>query len=156
MFRVQTDSRFQAHWICCNANLPAREDQWTDRLKLPWQTLPVPINRGKFDPIERPLTDRAESRPKGRLAVRIEPDGFAAVEAHRFAVFLQARSELMSSVPYLSEVLAFEKALVDATLFGEPAELHWSIDPTLLLGELEAGRLPTGLPPSPSRMSVAT
>jgi uncharacterized protein len=84
------------------------------------------------------------------------PDGFAAVEAHRFAVFLQARSELMSSVPYLSEVLAFEKALVDATLFGEPAELHWSIDPTLLLGELEAGRLPTGLPPSPSRMSVAT
>jgi len=83
------------------------------------------------------------------------PDSFVAVESLHFARFLSRRPELIASIPYLAEVLRFEKALLSATLYGSTTELHWSTDPTLLLAELEVGRLPRHLPNTPSRMTIA-
>ena len=82
------------------------------------------------------------------------PDAYAAVESHAFARFL-ARKDVVKQVPYLAEILAFEKALLSATLFGESSELRWTTDPTRLLEGLDAGRLPNDLPAMPSRMTIA-
>ena len=82
------------------------------------------------------------------------PDAYAAVESHAFARFL-ARKNVVKQVPYLAEILAFEKALLSATLFGESTELRWTTDPTRLLEGLDAGRLPSDLPEMPSRMTIA-
>jgi uncharacterized protein len=81
-------------------------------------------------------------------------DAFVAVEAHQFARFLSCQSSVLEAVPYLAEVLAFEKALLAATLYGETTELHWTADPTQLLDELDAGRLPRALPHSASSMTI--
>jgi hypothetical protein len=82
------------------------------------------------------------------------PDAFPAVEAHRFAEFLAGRSAVLARVPLLGEVLAFEHALVRATVFGESSDLEWSVDPTALLGRLDAGQAPGELAPVHSRMRV--
>jgi hypothetical protein len=82
------------------------------------------------------------------------PDAYAAVESHAFARFL-GRTDVVTSVPYLAEILAFEKALLSATLFGESTELRWTTDPTRLLEGLDAGRLLNDLPALPSRMTIA-
>ena len=82
------------------------------------------------------------------------PDAFVAVESHQFAQFLTRRPHILATVPYLGEVVAFEAALLSATLFGETTELRWTADPTRLLEELQAGRLPTRLPSMASRMRV--
>lgn len=81
-------------------------------------------------------------------------DAFVAVEAHQFARFLSRQSSLLEAVPYLTEILAFEKALLAATLYGETTELRWTADPTQLLDELNAGRLPRALPHSVSSMTI--
>jgi uncharacterized protein (UPF0276 family) len=84
------------------------------------------------------------------------PDTFAAAEAHRFARFLRGRSNLLCAVPYLAEVLAFEQALLAATLYGETTEVQWSADPTRLLDELRDGRLPRDLPRMDSTMVISS
>ena len=83
------------------------------------------------------------------------PDPFAATEANHFATFLRRAILRVAEVPYLPEVLAFEHALVRAALFGEPAEVTWSVDPTALFGALDDGRVPRDLSPSSSTLEVA-
>jgi hypothetical protein len=63
-----------------------------------------------------------------------------------FAQFLHARLPLQPRIPYFDEVLAFEHALVRATVYGASMEVAWSADPTLLFESLDAGELPRDLP----------
>jgi hypothetical protein len=80
------------------------------------------------------------------------PEPFAAVEAAQFVRFLQARLPL--PVPHLDEVLAFEHALLRATVHGLSADVRWSVDPARLLQALDEGRLPAALPRVDSVMRV--
>jgi uncharacterized protein len=82
-------------------------------------------------------------------------DAYASVEAERFARFLAGRADVVSRVPYLDEVMAFESALIASTLRGEEREIEWSVDPTAVLEALDAGRLPGPLPPCRSVMRIA-
>jgi hypothetical protein len=81
------------------------------------------------------------------------PEPFAAVEAEGFARFLLARLGRLH-VPQLPEVLAFEHALVRATIHGESTDVAWSVDPTTLFESLDAGRSPDRLPAVSSQMRV--
>ena len=81
------------------------------------------------------------------------PEPFAAVEADGFASFLREQVPRLG-IPQLAEVLAFEHALVRATIHGVSTEVAWSVDPTTLFESLDAGRLPTLLPKASSRMRV--
>ena len=82
------------------------------------------------------------------------PEPFAAIEADRFADFLRARLPLRPRIAYFEEVLAFEHALVRATIHGASSEITWSADPTLLFDALEAGKLPSELPAVHSVMHI--
>jgi uncharacterized protein (UPF0276 family) len=82
------------------------------------------------------------------------PEPFAAVEADRFAQFLRARMPLRPAIPFLDEVLAFEHALVRATVYGASSELAWSADPIRMFDALDAGTLPRGLPQVFSTMLI--
>jgi uncharacterized protein len=84
------------------------------------------------------------------------PDPYAAIEADHFAQFLYAHSEALRRVPYLLEILAFEHALVRATIYGSTTDIKWSADPTSILEALDAGHLPDDLPTITSRMRVCT
>lgn len=84
----------------------------------------------------------------------VPADTFVAVESHQFVQFLASRRGVEAAVPYLPEILAFEGALLSATLFRTSTELRWSADPTVLLEELQAGRLPRQLPALDSRMTI--
>ncbi len=83
-------------------------------------------------------------------------DIFTAVEAERFAAFLQRRVEDgRLSVPFLDEVLAFERALITASLHGTSSHVRWTVDPSALISALEAGHRLTELVPMPVSMVVA-
>jgi len=90
-----------------------------------------------------------------RYFMTTAPDAYTAVEAEGFARFLSGQSELLADVPHLAEVLAFEHALVRATLYAEPAELAWSSDPTAIFAALDAGYLPGALPVVRTTMRIA-
>lgn len=83
------------------------------------------------------------------------PESYAAVEADRFAGFLRTRSDVLARVPHLDEVLAFEHALLRATLYAAATDLEWSSDPTAVLDALECGRRPPSLPQVHSVMRIA-
>lgn len=83
------------------------------------------------------------------------PDAYVALECHRFADHLRARPELIASVRYLDQVLAFERAVLVARVFGERTEVRWTVEPTRLLDALEQGFLPADLPPAASRMIIS-
>jgi hypothetical protein len=51
-------------------------------------------------------------------------DPYAAVEADRFARFLRKRNAIVEAVSYLGEVLAFEFALIAATLHGHAYDIE--------------------------------
>ena len=82
------------------------------------------------------------------------PDAFAAIEADHFAGFLRGRSDVLSRIPHLAEVLAFEHALVRASVHAESTDLVWSSDPTAILAALDEGRAPPPLPPVRSTMRI--
>jgi uncharacterized protein (UPF0276 family) len=82
------------------------------------------------------------------------PEPFAALEADQFSRFLHAHLPLQPSIPYLEQVLAFEHALVRATVYGASSEITWSTDPTMLLESLDAGRLPSDLPTVSNKMRI--
>ena len=84
------------------------------------------------------------------------PEPFAALEADRFAHFLHARMALLAGIAYFDEVLAFEHALVRATIHGVSSEITWSADPTLLFDALGAGKLPGALPAVRSVMHICS
>lgn len=97
--------------------------------------------------VDRLLSDYFQSAP---------PEAFVAMECHGFARFLGRRLPVLSSVPYLTEVLAFEHALISASLFGTTTEVNWTVDPTQLIASLEMGTLPDALPTSASRMTITS
>ena len=97
------------------------------------------------DAVARLLSDYFQSSP---------PETFVVMECYRFARFLKNRSDLVSSVAYLAEILAFEHALLAASLFGTTTVVHWTVDPTELIAALETGKMPGQLPRSPSRMTI--
>lgn len=82
------------------------------------------------------------------------PEPFAAVEADAFAYFLRERLPLLRVVAYLDEVLAFEHAMVRATVHGARSELVWSADPVSILASLDAGMLPPRLPGTSITMRI--
>lgn len=67
------------------------------------------------------------------------PELFVGAEADAFARFLRAKA---LPVPYLNEVLAFEHALVRASLYDESATVEFAHEPTALFECLDQGRLP--------------
>jgi hypothetical protein len=71
------------------------------------------------------------------------PELFVSAEADAFARFLRSRPVM---VPYLEEVLAFEHALVRATLYGESSTVRFTHEPTSLFESLGQGRLPNDSP----------
>jgi uncharacterized protein len=82
-------------------------------------------------------------------------DIFTAMEADHFACYLRGKiddGEL--NLPWLGEVLAFEHAMIRASLRGEASALDWSVDPTLLFAALESGEGLDALPPAALRMQV--
>ncbi|WKB53078.1 DUF692 domain-containing protein [Eleftheria terrae] len=88
--------------------------------------------------------------------VQHPPDSFAAVEAEQFTRFLAAHEAMLRRVPHLAEVLAFEQALLRATLYGESRQLRWSVDPAGLFEALEAGRVPAAQAALPTTMLITT
>lgn len=82
------------------------------------------------------------------------PEPFAAVEADRFARFLRTRLPLQPNIPQLEEVLAFEHALLSATIHGASSEITWTVDPTMLFESLDAGELPHDPPVVRSVMRI--
>lgn len=51
-------------------------------------------------------------------------------------------------------MLAFEHALVRATIHGVSTDVTWSVDPAMLFDSLDAGRLPAALPKVSSQLRV--
>ncbi|MDP9109260.1 MAG: DUF692 domain-containing protein, partial [Pseudomonadota bacterium] len=82
------------------------------------------------------------------------PDPFAAIEADRFADFLHMHLQRFARVRYLDEILAFEHALIRATVHRVSSEIAWSADPTMLFEALDAGLLPPPLPAVCSTMRI--
>jgi len=97
------------------------------------------------DAVARLLSDYFQSYP---------PETFVAMECYGFTLFLKTHVGVLSSVPYLAEILEFEQALLTASLFGATTVVHWTVDPTELIDALNAGHLPRGLSPSPSHMTI--
>ncbi|OOG56235.1 hypothetical protein B0E48_08520 [Rhodanobacter sp. C03] len=84
------------------------------------------------------------------------PETYAAIEADHFASFLLDHPDVLSRIPYLSEVVAFEHALVRATIRPTSTDLVWSTDPTAILSALDEGRAPAELPSVRSTMRVSS
>ncbi|MGW6378167.1 DUF692 domain-containing protein [Rhodococcus sp. NPDC055112] len=78
---------------------------------------------------------------------------YAAIEGHQFCTYLRSAIESTSNglaeIPYLSEVLAFESALLKSAVFGESSTVSWTVNPSLLLSTLDAGLKPDNLPSAP-------
>lgn len=73
------------------------------------------------------------------------PDVFTSGEADAFAKFLWARIDRLR-VPFLSEVLTFEYAMIRATLYGASSRIDWHHDPAALFESLERGEVPSIVP----------
>jgi uncharacterized protein len=80
------------------------------------------------------------------------PELYVSAECHAFTQFLKAQTV---DIPYLSEVLNFEHALIRATLLGETRRVEFEHDPMLLFDSLASGQLPRGLPQQPSSIVVS-
>jgi hypothetical protein len=70
------------------------------------------------------------------------PEPFAAVEAAGFSSFLSERLPALRRVSCFEEVLAFERAMVCATVYGSDTDLIWSVDPVSIFASLDTGVLP--------------
>lgn len=77
------------------------------------------------------------------------PELFASVEAEGFAAYLERRRP---DVPFLEEVLGFERAAIRAALEGRPQLVPFGFEPMSLLEPLSRGRLPES--PTPGRFEV--
>jgi uncharacterized protein (UPF0276 family) len=67
------------------------------------------------------------------------PQPFAGDEGLAFAAWLPSAS---LELPFLDDVLAFELALLRASISGETTTVRFGADPAVLLGALAEGRLP--------------
>ncbi|MGW5153475.1 multinuclear nonheme iron-dependent oxidase [Rhodococcus koreensis] len=84
---------------------------------------------------------------------------YAAIEGSQFCTHLRntinaAVSNGLAEIPYLSEVLAFEAAVLKAAVFGESSTVLWSVDPASLLSALDIGVKPINLPSAPQTIVV--
>ena len=86
---------------------------------------------------------------------KLPPDAFGAVEADQVASFLASRPDVISRIPHLAELLAFEHAVLRATLYGEATNIYWTADPAAIFASLDAHHLPEGLPPTASSVRVS-
>jgi len=77
------------------------------------------------------------------------PELFASVEAEAFGAYLERRRP---DVPYLEEVLGFERAALRAALAGTPQIVPFRFEPTSLLEPLSRGRFPDS--PTPGNFEV--
>ena len=77
-----------------------------------------------------------------QYAATTPPELFASLESDRFAQFLRGR---LPRVAYLDEVLAYEHALVRASLYGEASTVTFTHDPAELLDCLDRGQVPQAL-----------
>jgi uncharacterized protein (UPF0276 family) len=111
------------------------------------QELVAAIRRG-LSVTALPLTLRLLRFARGRGALdeafehcwaASTPELYADAEAKNLAVALRDR---FGDVPHLTEVLAYELALVDLVLEGTPATVEFTCDPGPLLDALRAGRCP--------------
>lgn len=68
------------------------------------------------------------------------PEPFASDEAEKFAEYLDRVA--VTEVPYLADVLGFERALIGTLLDGRERPVRFRWDPLPLLRSLGAGRLP--------------
>jgi hypothetical protein len=68
---------------------------------------------------------------------------FSIVDADRFAFYLVDKG---LRIPYLDEVLAYEHAILRASLYGEYSTVTFKHDPSVLLGGLLDGILDTPIP----------
>jgi uncharacterized protein (UPF0276 family) len=84
------------------------------------------------------------------------PDMYHGIEGDRFAHFLSRQDDLLNRVPYFSEILAFEHALIRAAVFGLSSEILWSVDPTEIFDALDAGHMPENPARQASKMLVNT
>jgi hypothetical protein len=76
---------------------------------------------------------------------RVPPERFASSEAESFARFVAERVP-ESEVPYLEDVLAFERSLLRARVEQAPSVVRFRHSPAPLLEALNEGRLPEALP----------
>lgn len=83
------------------------------------------------------------------------PDAFGAAEADQVARFLARRPDVISRIPHLAELLAFEHAVLRATLYGEATDIGWTADPASIFASLDAHHLPQGLPQAASGVRVS-
>ncbi len=67
------------------------------------------------------------------------PEPFAGDEGLAFAAYLAAHPV---KLPFLDDVLAFELALLRASISGEATTVRFAADPAQLLGALAEGRMP--------------
>jgi hypothetical protein len=111
---------------------------------LRFTTTALLAGRGK-EAVAQVMSDYFRSTP---------PETFVVMECYRFARFLADRPELVASVAYLSEILAFEQALLSASVFRTTSVVQWTVDPTALIAALEMGKLPGALPRSASQMTI--
>jgi hypothetical protein len=81
--------------------------------------------------LEQLLADFWKTRP---------PQPLALDEAEAFATFLRERKPY---VPFLSEVLEYDRAVIAVALDGEERSISFCADPLPLLRALGAGRRPT-------------
>ena len=72
------------------------------------------------------------------------PQPFALDEAEAFATFLRERKPY---VPFLSEVLEYDRAVIAVALDGEERSIPFHADPLPLLRAIGAGRRPTDVTP---------
>lgn len=93
------------------------------------------------DPLVRDLFDGFFSSAPPQL--------FASVEAEAFGAYLERRRP---EVPFLEEVLGFERASIRAVLEGRPQLVPFRFDPASLLEPLARGRFPEA--PTPGRFEV--
>jgi hypothetical protein len=93
------------------------------------------------DPLTRGLFDE--------FFLASPPELFASVEAEAFAAFLERKRP---DIPFLDEVLGFERAALRATLQGEPQIVPFRYEPGSLLEPLSRGKLPAA--PIPGHFEV--
>jgi hypothetical protein len=82
-------------------------------------------------------------------------DLFTAAEAEHFATYVQRLvDDRRLELPLIGEVLAFERAMLHASMHGQGSALRWSVDPVALFEALEHGTPLSELPRVESEMVV--
>ncbi len=81
----------------------------------------------------------------------LPPELFASEEAEAFGAYLDARRP---DVPYLEEVLAFDRAAIRANLLGKPQLITFRHEPHSILDPIAQGRFPESPEPGDYEVEV--